>query len=338
VSTLLEIKQLAANYLGIALADFTVNGLDMFLLAANQVRKSAEMNNDFEFSRKLVKVTVNGSTGGDLSNAVDASAVSVAVKTVIEAGLLDTNGNLAPVIWTTAAESLERLRGETRGATPRYPTDNQLRRGVMGQSRFTFSGTAISRWPKETDSLSTNFDLWMEVYSFQADWTSQSGTVTVDGGIGVTDVNGDYTPFGDYNSHPIFHRVGTLATYLLWHSGTAWKLTVASDLGQTLANYHTSTSTNQSPAGLTFTGGGTFTGVITVVANAPTISTSDTWTTKGAAYILWASIVHLNHKWKVFVPRTEGNLPPPQALAAEGLQTLIDWDANQYELFRRHNR
>ncbi len=67
-------------------------------------------------------------------------------------------------------------------------------------------------------------------------------------------------------------------------------------------------------------------------------TTSDFWTTRGEQYLTWAAIVQLNYRFKQFVARTEGNLPPPAELAQQGLQAIIDFDVYRYEQKRRHGR
>lgn len=244
MSTISQIKVEAASYLNVTVSELTQNGLDLFLMAANESLTSAELNHDFEFNRKLVTVSVNGTTGGDLGTAVDGAATAVAVKTVIEVGLLDEQSNLIPVDWTTVSESIERQRGDNGFCFPRYPTDGWARSTPGGVSRFTFSGDTINRWPKTPDSEVISFALWLEVYAFTTPWTA-------------TDIS---------------------------------------------------------------------------------TGTSNIWTTRGKQYILWSSIIRLNKLFMRFVQRQEGVLPPPTELASEGLQSLLDWDNNKLEEFRRHGR
>lgn len=67
-------------------------------------------------------------------------------------------------------------------------------------------------------------------------------------------------------------------------------------------------------------------------------SPADEWTNNGASYLQWAAVVQLNHVFKEFVPRQEGNLAPPQVLADNALQTLITWDIYRYEQFAKGDR
>lgn len=240
---LLEIKTEVANYFEIAVADLTKLSQDMFLVAANQVRRRAELLHDFEFSRKLATVTVNGVTGGSLDSAVlYGTATVVDIKSVIEVGLFDQSNNLRPVEWTTVAESLERQRADNGYTAPRYPTDGWFQSSPIGQQRFDFTGSTVYRFPKDE---SNNFTLGMEVYTFSTDWVA-----------------------GDLSGTPL----------------------------------------------------------------------TDTWTKYAAQYILWGTVVQLNHLFKEFVPRTEGNLAPPTALRDEGLEAFIAWDSARYEQNRRHGR
>jgi hypothetical protein len=242
--TLFELKATAAAYLGKSVTDLTVNGVDLGLAALNQVRLNAELQNDFEFSRKLVTLDVDGVTGGSLDDVVTyVGEDSVEVKSVIDVGQFDEAGNLLPAEWSTVSESLIRQREENPSAVPRYPTDGQAVAGPWGGRRFLFSGSDVFFYPKVDD---TTFTVGIEVYTFTTDWVDD-------------DLAEDST------------------------------------------------------------------------VGAP-------WTTRGHQYLLWASVVHLNNLFKEFVFRQEGNLPPPQTLADQGLASLISWDIFRYEQFRRHGR
>lgn len=336
MATLLDIKTSAASYLDRELADFTINGQDLWLIAANQVRKQAELDHDFEFNRKFVSVSVNGTTGGDLGSALDINSNPVIVKTVIEVGMLDQQQNLIPVEWTTVAESLERQRQGNRFAVPRYPDDNWTRDTPYGLSRFNFAGDSIFRWPKTSDSESLNFPLWMEVYSFDRDWTSadlQTHNALVTGTLSP-DATGTYQFIGLDNGPANFYvRIGDAPYRLFWDTDSWYILQLGSntDAGWTMLSMN-----KLDPSGTyTAVGGSGSTGTATVVA---TSAFSGIWTTYGQQYLLWATIVQLNKLFKVFVPRQEGNLPPPTDQADAGLQSLIDWDNYKFEQFRRHNR
>lgn len=335
MSTLLEIKTAVASYFELTTSDLTVNGQDLFLLAANQVRKTAELNHDFEFNRKLVTVTVNGATGGDLTTAVDSTSVAVDIKTVLEVGLLDQTNNIVPVDWTTLAESFERQRGDNPHLWPRYPTDGQARSGPSGSNRFTVAGDRISWWPRTSDTDATNTTLYLEVYGFSLDWAAQNYTAVVAGGGGVIALNTTYYPHGTHNNKPLYISVTDgdtpSAIYFIWYSGTAWIINQV--VGTPGSNYHSLTSTSDSPAG-SYTGHGTYTPTAVVTAGAA----STLWTSHGAQYLQWATVVQLNYLFKKFVPRQEGNLSPPEKLAEVGLQALIDWDDYKFEQFRRHSR
>lgn len=333
MATLLEIKTLAASYLDLAPSDFTVNGMDLFLAAANQVRKTAELEHDFEFNRKSVTVTVNGTTGGNLELARDADNNLVDVKTVIEVGLLDQNRNLIPVGWTTVAESLEGQRQDNPGFRDRlWRTDDPGDWRPVGRNRFTFSGKSIRRWPMEEETAATNYAVWLEAYCFTADWLDNalaSEKITISGTL-VPDVTGDYFPAGtDINGDPIYIKSGapTCAIY------TDPNISPSIRLGQfgEPADIWASASFNG-----TFNPAGSATG--TATSTYHTGATTDVWTTHGQQFLLWATIVQLNKRYKFFVPRQEGNLPPPTELADAGLAQLVDWDGTKFEGFRRHNR
>jgi hypothetical protein len=238
--TLTEIKGAVAAYLHKTAADLTVDGFDLGLIAMNQVRMQAELNNNFGFNRKLVTVTVNGVTGGSLDTAVEYGTIAPVfdVKSIVDVGTLDNLGNFIPADWTTTEASLNIQRQDNR-IIARVPTDAQALMGPYGNQRFVFDGDKVRLFPVGEASL--NIPLLLLAYVFTPDWTVINGT-------------------------------------------------------------------------------------------------SNVWTTKGAQYLQWQSVIHVNHLWKDFVFRQEGNLSPPKELADIGLANLIQWDAFKYEQFRRHSR
>lgn len=327
--TLLDIKTQAAAILGRSIGDFTVSGQDLWLTAANLVRRTAELNHNFEFLRTLVNVTVNGTTGGSLANAIDDDSNPVDVNTVIDVGILDQGGNLIPATWTTVAEGLERQRQANPYSQPRYPRDGDLFQGTCGGPYFTFSGNQIKRWPKSTETSTIDYPVKLEVYSFYPDWTESdlaSTSLTISGTIDP-DITGTYPYLGlDSGMNPVYGDTD-------WQiknggGGDYFIYTLAGILG---GNFWSKAG---GVAG-TYTEAGTYMGQPVAAISS---GTSDIWTTHATQFLLWATVVHLNQKFRVFVPRQEGNLPPPSDKADAGLQAFVEWDSNRYEQFRRHNR
>jgi hypothetical protein len=246
--TLYEVKVAAASYLEKGVNDLIQHDVDLGLIALNHVRQVAELNNDFNFTRKLLQVEVDGVTGGSLDTAIEYGGdplVTYEVKTIVDVGTFDVDGNFRPSEWTTTSDSLNTQRLDSPYYTPRYPTDAQVVCGPIGQQRFTFSGNKVYFFPR-TENLTIT--LGIEAYTFTPDWDEN-------------DVDRDGTE----------------------------------------------------------------------VYSGP-------WTAKGSQYLQWASVIHLNHLFKGFVFRQEGNLPPPQTLADIALASLQTWDTFMYEQFRRHSR
>lgn len=75
---------------------------------------------------------------------------------------------------------------------------------------------------------------------------------------------------------------------------------------------------------------GSITLVMEAYTNMPDYDTTGTYTDFftdfGHNFLVWQSIVELNHFYKEFIPRQEGNLMPPDKMAATYLQQLINWD------------
>lgn len=336
MSTILEIKNDIAANLGTTVSAFTVNGRDLALGALNRVRRNFELSHDFNFQRKLLTLSLNSITGGSLDSAVlYGTATTADIKQIVDIGQLDDQLNLRPLDWTTTEEAIERQRGEYDDV-PRYPSDAEVRSALTEPRRLTITNNQVYIWPKP--ETSETLSIAIEAYVFSSDWTTLSNTIAVTGGTGVTAVNTTYYRYGSYNSKPLYISLADAGTpsalYYIWYSGTAWIINQLP--GTAGSNYHTLTSTSQSPAG-SYTGNGTYTGTA-VATSSEADSTSDVWTTKGEQALMWGAVVELNKRFKYYVPRTEGNLPPPTDLMQQGLQSLLDWDIFKYEQRRRHGR
>lgn len=336
--TLLDIKTEVATYFQKVVSDFTINGQDLFLMAANHVRAQAELAHDFEFLRKTVDVTVNGVTGGSLATAVDhTSGDPVTIKTVVECGLYDAFGNFRPTEWGPTVNNLELQRQQNRGWVERYPTDGEAMTWPRGYGRFDFTNDRVFRWPKTDQAAAQTYMLGIECYTISDDWDANdlAETLQVTGTLSP-DATGTYIKLGQLSGGLVYILAGA-DTFFLWKNGNDWVIEISSEFvaGSNTWKY-TPAAGVTSPAG-TYTHQGTNTGNATVVATNST-STSDTWTTYGAQFLLWATILYMNHRFKQFVMRNEGNLPPPQALRDEGLASFIEWDADRYTKFRREHR
>lgn len=241
--TLLEIKTAAAAYHEKAVADLTQLSLDLGLVALNQSKQTAQLGHDFNFQRKMLTLTVNSVTGASLASAViQGTATAADIKTIVNIGVFDEQGNFRPVPWTTAEEGQERMLKENRyWQMPWGGRDEQC--SPYGTGRFVVRNGSVFLWPIGNDPA-FSVSIGIEAFVFDADWDA---------------------------SH--------LAT-----------------------------------------------------------PTSDVWTTKGSQYLLWSTVIHLNKLFKSYVPRQEGNLSEPQALADAGLASLILWDDYKVEQFRTHGR
>ena len=345
--TILQLKTAVANYFEKTVADLTVNGQDLGLLALNQVRRQAELGHDFEFQRKLVTVSVDGVTGGSLENAVLYSdgVTAVDVKTVIDIGTFDTSGNLRPVEWTTVAESLVRQREEERFTSWRNPQFEEVSLTYPKRAyRYAVSGASIFRFPK--NNVVTPLTLGMEVYAFTADFGVQGGvpaTVYIAGSDVATLVK-LYTQVGFLNDYPLYMAIAMSAVEVVFWSGGSWYIIPSQFLGNTPGIYaygHSVASVATRPPDSGWTNLGTATGTVVLAYTEATSSGdgyTDEWTTYGAQYLQWGAICQLNHIFKSFVFRQEGNLPPPEKLRDDGLAAFISWDEARYENNRRHRR
>ncbi len=114
-----EFKAQVAAYMNRDANSFKKGTLDLLDRAINMARRHAEREHNFELARCSVKVTVNLTSGGTLSSAVDYDDpdVSISVKRIERAFLPTSEGTYVPIELAGRGKHMERLKRGFRGAT-----------------------------------------------------------------------------------------------------------------------------------------------------------------------------------------------------------------------------
>lgn len=128
--TISNLKAAIAAYHQKGLADFTVSGVDLVLLAINNARKAADRVHDWNAQQMELELSVVPSTGGDLAMAfVEGDEENVKrIKTIDCVYFKTADGNLIPIELDTKKNvgiwAKERIRRRALGL--RYPSDADL--------------------------------------------------------------------------------------------------------------------------------------------------------------------------------------------------------------------
>lgn len=156
-----------------------LTNVNLVLPVFNMLRTDAESSNDFEFTYKQVDVTVVPGTPVDLSTAVIHGTTTAAViKTIMDIGLYDKQGNLWPVEWTSGGESMERTRQENGFGFERYPRDDQNSfRYSSGLYRVIINGGpqgTLDLYPVRLEDGTQSFTFGIMAYLLTPDWTDMA--------------------------------------------------------------------------------------------------------------------------------------------------------------------
>lgn len=87
-------------------ASLTLGGVDMFLVAANSVRRDAELAHDFEYSRITAVIDIDTTTGGSLVGATLAGDATAGIKQITTL----TNSAGVPVDFMRVDQAFEMER------------------------------------------------------------------------------------------------------------------------------------------------------------------------------------------------------------------------------------
>ncbi len=333
--TLASLKSLCAAYHLKSTGDLTVNGVDLFLAAANNARRAAEQLHDFEFTRISATLDIDGDTGGALSAAVIANnnidhftatgtlspdATGTYIKTGTTYNSLPTylsvdgtsfyllyyNGSTAWEIQLMfnfpAAAKWFKLSTATTPPTGAYTATG----GVTGTLTLAYTASSFATIKQVTNVLRTSADGQVLPIDFKSMDSGIEGTRTE---IEVSDY---YSPDFRYPSD---------ATFLAMHQGS-----LIVQRNRTLYIYPQATVTTD-PLSVTLEGYGwlsDYDANSLLLPDAP-----DFLFEQGPDYFQWAIICELNFLFKTFVPRSEGNIGAPENLRADALRKLIIWDSYQ---------
>lgn len=310
-------------------ADFVINGISLLLLGNNTARRKIERAHDFQYSDVTADLSI-ASSGSNLS-AATVSGSAVEIKRIQNVLLPIAGGAYVPIEYLTDdAYTARRARQIGRQAYDAALTAAQY--GIAQQNPLArLHGATLGLEP--ADQFTFPVSAKLEIVKFLPDYTGAS-TLTLSGNTGGTAaaINTDWEQFGTYNDRPFYFNfqsadAAPAVVYALWYSGTAWVLTEGQEFGTAAASpRYSSTSTAQSPVGLTFTAT-VFTGTLAVAQASGNVS-SDFILENGWDYLLWQGVLETNRLWKEFVPRQEGNIDEEaiQTSADRALAALIAWD------------
>ena len=171
-----NLKSVVASHLGIAATQLTTEeNVDLFLMAANNARKEAELMHDFEFTRVIATLTLSGNAGGRLADAVIAGDTTPSswngIKEITALRRMRPNGTYIPLDFTRADIPVERERTELEFSdnlwpSNRYPSDaDLLARGTA--SSIVQRGHTLFLYPGFTEAASdTAVDLTIEGFAW----------------------------------------------------------------------------------------------------------------------------------------------------------------------------
>lgn len=331
--TLAKLKKRCAALLNVASSAFTVDSEDIFLGAANNAKTNAQLLHNFEASRVLATLSIDGVTGGSLASAVVAGNTN---ETLTVTGTLSPN---AIGTYIRQGEFSGYPLYILEGATPffifynsnlaTYVLDSTLTTGAPSNYWF-ISPDALSAIGTYT-AVSTNTGTATVASASVAAWDGLCEIVAVyrnnaEGALIPLDftrpdiaierdryeveMSEEYEPFRRYPSDAALLDRGTNGTLIL--------------RGTQLYVYPPATTSSGDPMEVFLEGYGK---LAEYTATSLSLATEQDFLLRyGATFLQWSIVHELNFVFKRFVPRTEGNLAPPEKERDKAWRDLLLWD------------
>lgn len=285
----------------------------MFLVAVNNARRNAELLHNFEFARITALLAIDGVNGAAFSAATSftgyvAGSTFSGIKEVVAVSRQRPDGTWIPLDFARVDIPIERDRTELELSDNlfpylRYPSDAQIdARGTS--SSIVQRGQALFIHPRFNNVPSTTFNVQVEGYGWLQEYQSANsiGLLTLTSGsknvTGTSGANFSALVHGDIlrtqNQTGVVDTVTNATALVLQANATASETAVFFSING---------------------------------SDVP----EDFIVQYGANWLQWAIVCELNMNFRTFVPRTEGNLAPPEKYRDEAWHDLLLWDTYQVD-------
>lgn len=333
--TLAQLKAVCAAYHKKAVGDLTVNGVDLFLIAANNARRNGEKLQNFEMARVTATLDIDGETGGALADAVIAGNGVAG----------DLSSNPAGATWTRQGSYIGGalyIHDVTPASFLYYNTimATYVIADVL-QTDALVVGSYSVLTPDSTNPVGNYLGYVDNVLDPGGDVAIVAASGLVFSGIkevqNIQRVSGDGTlePLDfapsevaiertrqeqEFDDNYLFENRYPSDARLLFRPGSGTIL----QRNESLYIYPKVTLEGD-PLSVVLEGYGWLSDYTAADLNAAT--PKDFFLSYGANYLQWAVIVDLNMYFKTFVSRSEGNLAAPTELRDEAWRDFVLWDA-----------
>jgi len=315
---------------GSSTSNLTIGSTDMFLVAANNARRNAELLHNFELTRVEGTLSIDGSTGASLDDVVFENTNPVATVT----------GTLSPDATGTYTQ---------QGTYQGYPLYGRIQEFFLRYSntngRWVLSDTSDG-WDDSTNHWIKTSDLTNPVGTYTANGTNTgTATIAVTETVSLKEVVAFSRTLSSGLRIPVpFASIsGAIERDRVIEESTGFyvgQVRFPSDADILARNGYMTVaqrgrrvyirpqqSVSAEPIDLIVEGYRWLPEYTAAMVSDTNAAAQDFFLQYGTTYMQWAIVCELNYMLKNFVPRTEGNLSPPEQAREDAWRRLLLWDS-----------